>query len=1396
MSDTDSVNLPRHRGTINVDFLAAGNSTDYVPSTTTNTTIASHVSIENKNVNEFSENEILEQEDDNQIKDESIPAETDYKKAELQEISEQLTALKNDKLTWDSSDEEFDNKKVSVVNNNNDNDDDNINDDLEQDAIDAYEDINADDAMKEKVKSISTNATPDLKNKDETFSIPNNIQPNLENEKEKEKENYDDILLKTPIAILENDKYFKYNNTIPRSNSLTDSALEEVANFDFSTSNLDNYDSNSNFNVNGDTTDTLSPMIGQFEGMQISMDQNMQLLTPNRQFHYLNLDSNGTSNSTINDKNDKEINAHSKNDVSQIELDKSNDIVSTSTHVNSKEDENEPNNDENQSLNNKDNNIKQTIAQPFDINQLKLDLNSKNLKPPFSTILNTGTSSDLEFNSIIDKYNDLPSNQSLDFINEKSPVTYFNISTPSSNNSRNLKAELNENSTLSTLTSKQNAINKTNSPPKGHQRTNSIPNDIKTRQLPITINTVKDSPQKMGQNSQQQSKSKKIFGGLSKVFGSKPNYRASQDLKISAPKNVILKTHVSYDSNTQTYKDLPPEWARVLTAQGISVAEQQANPIEANQVMNFYSEAFGKGKLLGNGDKFMDVKRSSSESDYLDSTHDTIQDTTPDTDNSYNMTSYNSDTSISTQNRNNSSPSANLFQTPKVENDKFFRSDISPVLDQSAITDDIEYIPKRHAPPIPSPIVSSTSNLPASASTISVHQQPNRTPNLNNIKSSSLSRQASLSNARKHLGSTNSSPTNSKKIIAPNVGGRSAPNSPSTSIMESFSRRFSKKRSTTNASDYKPKIVHLSEGISNPGGPIQISTPAQASTMTFIDKNSNLSPPIFSGNIKEGNILNKSPVSKFSFNSLTTSPIESTKSNNLFEPRRAPPPLPNSENNSSKAIPSALTSATGISTNINTDLNSTLKSPVALTTETSRLEEVNDVIQQESDEVKEEIMNMKMNNEDSRKRQNQIVEPSKDFELQKPTDDSLISKVDQSLPPVPSQIEENEEDINTSPVKSNLNKDDSLKLPPIPIPNAPIVETSTSTSNKPAKKKLSEEEQERRREIRRAKDIKYMKKLHEICSADDPSTRYHDLVKIGQGASGGVFTAFDDVTEQCVAIKQMELEKQPKKELIINEILVMKGSKHGNIVNFIESYLLKKNLWVVMEYMEGGSLTDIVTHSIMSEGQMGAVCRETLKGLRFLHSKGIIHRDIKSDNILLSLNGDIKLTDFGFCAQIKDHASKRNTMVGTPYWMAPEIVKKKAYGPKVDLWSLGIMTIEMIEGEPPYLNETPLRALFLITTNGKPELKDWNSLSVDLQDFLNACLEVNPDKRANSVQLLNSKFIEDASPNSSLAPLVELAINEKQKERENEHEQDDLEDGDEEHEEGSDVDTLDEFNNA
>ena len=193
-----------------------------------------------------------------------------------------------------------------------------------------------------------------------------------------------------------------------------------------------------------------------------------------------------------------------------------------------------------------------------------------------------------------------------------------------------------------------------------------------------------------------------------------------------------------------------------------------------------------------------------------------------------------------------------------------------------------------------------------------------------------------------------------------------------------------------------------------------------------------------------------------------------------------------------------------------------------------------------------------------------------------------------------------------------------------------------------------------------------------------------------------MFTAYQVGASLLVAIKQMDLDKQPKKDLIINEILVMRASRHANIVNYIDSFLYKNELWIVMEYMEGGSLTDVVTANLMTEGQIAAVCRETAQGLQHLHKHGIVHCDIKSSHVLFSLTGNIKLSmykvflvlkslthvifliqvDFGVCLQLSGptHA-KRRAMIGTPYWMAPEVVTRTEYSPKVDIWSLGIMAI-------------------------------------------------------------------------------------------------------------------------
>lgn len=149
----------------------------------------------------------------------------------------------------------------------------------------------------------------------------------------------------------------------------------------------------------------------------------------------------------------------------------------------------------------------------------------------------------------------------------------------------------------------------------------------------------------------------------------------------------------------------------------------------------------------------------------------------------------------------------------------------------------------------------------------------------------------------------------------------------------------------------------------------------------------------------------------------------------------------------------------------------------------------------------------------------------------------------------------------------------------------------------------------------------------------------------------------------------------------------MKTSQHPNIVNYIDSFLVEGSLWVAMEYIEGASLTQVIevnkASNPLQEPEIALVTRETLKGLEYLHSKEIVHRDIKSDNILCSLSGTIKITDFGYSAQLNDEAQKRTSQVGTTYWMSPEVINADSdYDTKTDIWSTGVMIYEMVEGDP------------------------------------------------------------------------------------------------------------------
>ncbi|XP_006901184.1 PREDICTED: serine/threonine-protein kinase PAK 4-like [Elephantulus edwardii] len=248
------------------------------------------------------------------------------------------------------------------------------------------------------------------------------------------------------------------------------------------------------------------------------------------------------------------------------------------------------------------------------------------------------------------------------------------------------------------------------------------------------------------------------------------------------------------------------------------------------------------------------------------------------------------------------------------------------------------------------------------------------------------------------------------------------------------------------------------------------------------------------------------------------------------------------------------------------------------------------------------------------------------------------------------------------------------------------------------------------REPQRVSHEQFRAALQLVVDPGDPRSYLDNFIKIGEGSTGIVCIATVRSSGKLVAVKKMDLRKQQRRELLFNEVVIMRDYQHENVVEMYNSYLVGDELWVVMEFLEGGALTDIVTHTRMNEEQIAAVCLAVLQALSVLHAQGVIHRDIKSDSILLTHDGRVKLSDFGFCAQVSKEVPRRKSLVGTPYWMAPELISRLPYGPEVDIWSLGVMVIEMVDGEPPYFNEPPLKAMKMIRDNLPPRLKNLHKM--------------------------------------------------------------------------------------
>nr|XP_016940886.1 mitogen-activated protein kinase kinase kinase kinase 5 isoform X4 [Drosophila suzukii] len=267
-------------------------------------------------------------------------------------------------------------------------------------------------------------------------------------------------------------------------------------------------------------------------------------------------------------------------------------------------------------------------------------------------------------------------------------------------------------------------------------------------------------------------------------------------------------------------------------------------------------------------------------------------------------------------------------------------------------------------------------------------------------------------------------------------------------------------------------------------------------------------------------------------------------------------------------------------------------------------------------------------------------------------------------------------------------------------------------------------------------------------SRRNPQDEYELIQKIGSGTYGDVYKAKRIQSNELAAIKVIKLEPSDDIQIIQQEIIMMRDCRHPNIIAYYGSYLRRDKLWICMEFCGGGSLQDIYqVTGPLTEVQIAYMCRETLKGLEYLHSMGKMHRDIKGANILLTEYGDVKLADFGVSAQITATINKRKSFIGTPYWMAPEVAaveRKGGYNQLCDIWACGITAIELAELQPPMFDLHPMRALFLMSKSGfkPPTLNNKDKWSPTFHNFIKTALTKNPKKRPTAERLLQHPFVQ------------------------------------------------------
>ncbi|KAF2787768.1 Pkinase-domain-containing protein [Melanomma pulvis-pyrius CBS 109.77] len=269
----------------------------------------------------------------------------------------------------------------------------------------------------------------------------------------------------------------------------------------------------------------------------------------------------------------------------------------------------------------------------------------------------------------------------------------------------------------------------------------------------------------------------------------------------------------------------------------------------------------------------------------------------------------------------------------------------------------------------------------------------------------------------------------------------------------------------------------------------------------------------------------------------------------------------------------------------------------------------------------------------------------------------------------------------------------------------------------------------------------------------DPAELYTKQQCIGGGSFGKVYKGIDRRTGQLVAIKVIDVENaEDEVDDIITEISILSGMNSTYVTKYYGSYLHGSDLWIVMEFCSGGSCADLMKPGPISENEIAIILKELLMGLSYLHDDNKLHRDIKAANILVGASGQVKLADFGVSGQLSATMTKKNTFVGTPFWMAPEVIKQSGYDHKADIWSLGITALEMANGEPPYADIHPMKVLFLIPKNPSPQLA--GAFSPQFKEFVDLCLRKDPRDRPSAKALLQHGFIRKAGKPARLQELI------------------------------------------